>query len=681
MRPRSLSLRQAAATIFALSALLPLLVSVFLLWRFELIERAEIQVIVFLALVISVLGFVMFRRVVDRISRMARAVGASAEERRALVVDPRASTVPGLGSVAEIGQIASTFGTMLADLRASTERLDDLVFKLAALNEMVELAAKIPAMSDLLGLVLERTMRTVRAGVGSIMLLDRESQKLRIAAARGLPEEVVAATEVAFGQGIAGSVAKQGEPVLIADLDADPRLASGDGRAYGSGSLICMPVRARDRVIGVINLATGAPGAAAGAAPREFSQTDVHFVNALMTHVAYALDNARLLEETRQALNDLKAAQEQLVQGKTLRALGELSAGISHHLNNLLAVILGRIQLLLLKVEDEPLWHALKTIERAGLDSAELVRRVQGFGQGHLGLRVLRVDLNQLAQDVLELTRPLWRDRAQLRGIGIEAALEPGAIPAVRGDPVSLREALMNLVFNAIDALPEGGRITLRTWAAGESVHCAVSDTGVGMTEEVRRQALDPFFTTKGPHATGLGLSVVYGVLQRHDGEIAIESAEGRGTTVTMRLPVAPAGLSTDSEEPSAAAPTPAPSLRILMIDDEPEVRRAVATMLMVQGHSVVEAGGGREGLARLEAGEPIDCVLTDLGMPEMTGWEVAREIRTRWPRLCVGLVTGWGAELGGPEADRSAVDFILAKPVTLAALHQALAAIARPRA
>jgi CheY-like chemotaxis protein len=236
----------------------------------------------------------------------------------------------------------------------------------------------------------------------------------------------------------------------------------------------------------------------------------------------------------------------------------------------------------------------------------------------------------------------------------------------------------MNLLLNGIDAMPAGGRLILKTWMTGQDVHCAVSDTGAGMSEEVRHRALDPFFTTKGPKSTGLGLSVTYGIVQRHNGKLEINSAPGRGTTVTITLPAMGAPMA--AAAPAASPPLPAPShLRVLIVDDEPEVRSALADMLGIAGHTAFQAAGGREALAWLEAGQPVDLVLTDMGMPGMMGSEVARAIRGRWPHLRIGLMTGWDETEGLVADATSIVDFTLAKPFELKALTRAYVATAAP--
>ncbi len=234
----------------------------------------------------------------------------------------------------------------------------------------------------------------------------------------------------------------------------------------------------------------------------------------------------------------------------------------------------------------------------------------------------------------------------------------------------------MNLLLNSTDAMPQGGRITFKTWTADDHVYCAVSDTGIGMSDDVRRRALEPFFTTKGPKSTGLGLSVAYGTLQRHGGTLTIESAEGQGTTVTISLPLASRTLATSRARPSAAVP--GVPLRVLVIDDEVQVRATLSDILENQGHRVVQASGGQEGLGLLEKGQVIDLVLTDLGMPDMTGWDVARGVRERWPEMPVGLVTGWGEQDLTPE-ERGRVNFVLTKPFDRQLLREALAPI-RPR-
>jgi two-component system, cell cycle sensor histidine kinase and response regulator CckA len=274
---------------------------------------------------------------------------------------------------------------------------------------------------------------------------------------------------------------------------------------------------------------------------------------------------------------------------------------------------------------------------------------------------------------VLDLTRPRWHNEALLRQIRIDTALDLGNVQLVAGEYAPLREVLMNLVLNAIDAMPSGGRLGVKTWADGQGVHCEVSDAGVGMSDEVRQRALDPFFTTKGPKSTGLGLSVTYGIIQRHNGKLEIDSAPGRGTTVRITLPAAEAAVHAPGR--AAAAQLSPVQLHVLLVDDEPEVRSALADMIGTAGHTAFQAAGGKEALAWLEAGQPVDLVLTDLGMPGMTGADVARAVRARWPHLRVGLMTGWDETEALVGETSTVVDFVIAKPFNLQALLSAYAA------
>lgn len=394
-----------------------------------------------------------------------------------------------------------------------------------------------------------------------------------------------------------------------------------------------------------------------------------------------AAENARLYEESRRRLreselllDELHATQERLVRGETLRALGELASGTAHHLNNLLAVVIARVDMLRMKPLDPEVRRPLEIVGRVARDGAEVVRRIQQFARTKQLEDLAPVDLNELARDVIELTTARWRDAARVEGVAIEVAHEPGCIPLVGGHPASLREVITNLVLNAVDALPRGGRITIKTRAAGDDVWLSVTDDGVGMPPEVARRAREPFFTTKGPKSTGLGLSVNHSIVCRHGGEMTIESAPGRGTTVTIRLP---AGA------PVPTAPPTAPSagveaLRVLLIDDEQEVRETLAELLAIDGHVVTQAVGGEEGLAQLERGPLPDVVLSDLGMPGMTGADVAAAVKRRWPELPVGVITGWGIGAPAERQQLAMVDFVLSKPVSLDDLRRSLGRIGK---
>jgi signal transduction histidine kinase len=669
---RYVSLRRAATTLFALVAVLPLLLLYYLHEHFATMTIRRFQVSLLLVGGLALVGFYTFHRLVGRISETARSLGGLNPGGTA------SDNVPGLGRIAEIGEMRAAFGGMLDTLRSSTVRLEDLVVKASTLHEIAEVAARVSDIQELLPIVLDRTMRTVNATAGAVMLYERDRQALRLVAERGRPQGSPDGPEVKLGEGIAGRVAQTGEALVIEDTATDPRFAAGTDPARSGGSFLCWPVRVDDRVVGVINLAKRMPGAGGGAPG--WSPADLQFLGTIMTHVAYALDNARLLLESRLAteqlqdvVNELRATQARLVEGERLRAMGQLASGMAHHLNNLMMVVSGRVQTVLAGVEDERTKRSLGLVHRAAMDAAEVVGRVRRFASTEPVTRAVAVDLNQVAREVVELTRARWRDEAEVRGITIDTVMDLARVPSIEGEPAPLREALMNLVLNAVDAMPAGGTLTIRTWVSDGAVCCSIGDTGVGMSDEVKRRALEPFFTTKGPRGMGLGMSLIHGIVQGHCGDLEIESAPGKGTVVTIRVPQRSATAGPGAGDEVSA---PGAALRVLLVDDDPGPRGALAELLATDGHEVVAVDSGRAALARLAQDAHVDLVLTDLGMPEMNGWDVAREVKARHPDLPVGLITGWGKSAVGTPEERRRIDFLVPKPCTTDALRAAFASV-----
>jgi GAF domain-containing protein/CheY-like chemotaxis protein len=509
------------------------------------------------------------------------------------------------------------------------------------------------------------------ARVAGLYRIDPESEDLVPVAISG--EVGPTFRQLVFPRGVStvGWAVRERRPVATADVLSDPHITltlgvrAGIERA-GFRAALGVPLLAKEQIIGVL-----AVGDHLG---RRFDEEHIRLAQAFGDQAALALENARLYQKAQHAYQELGATQAQLVRGETLRATGELAAGAAHHLNNLLAVVCGRLELALSQFDAPEIRAQLTPALRAARDGAHVVRRLTSFSRTDAAPTLVPVDLNDLAEEAVGFTRPRWQDVAEARGVRIEVDLERGLIPRVAAAPPAMREVFVNLILNAVDALPRGGRIMIKTWVADHRVHCAVSDTGTGMAAEIQRRVLEPFFTTKGLQSTGLGLSVTYGIIQRHGGDLRIESTEGQGATVTFYLPEV---ARQEEAAPAPKEPTVTRALRILVIDDETDVRRVIADMLAAEGHQVVEAANGPDGLTRLAEGPPLDLVLTDLGMPGMTGWDVARAIKASHPRVCVGLHTGWGEPLHARPDDRGVVDFILPKPATREGLR---AAIARTR-
>jgi signal transduction histidine kinase/CheY-like chemotaxis protein len=521
--------------------------------------------------------------------------------------------------------------------------------------------------ADLAGRIVSSLQDILRVRAAGFRLLQPDGSLVALGPPGGAPGYAEPGHVALSGHGTSGHAIATGQAFQSADVLGDPAITlPAEVRerilAAGTRAYLSVPLRAHGVLIGVLTV-----GDVAG---RVYTPDEITLLQAFADQAALALDNAQLFERAQRAHDELARAHAQLVRGETLRAVGELAAGAAHHLNNLLAVILGRIQIALRRSGGADLARDLRPAEQAALDGADVVKRLARFSRGHPDPTIVPVDLNELVDDVVEMTRPRWQNEAEVRGVRVETVLELGAIPLAFADPPSVREVLVNLILNSVDALPAGGRIVVRTWATDAGVHCSVSDTGIGMSADVRRRVFEPFFTTKGVKSTGLGLSVNYGIIQRHGGELTIDTEEGRGSTVTFRLPAAKA-------QPRRVAPPdtlpPAP-LRVLLIDDDAAVRSVVADMLAEDGHEVVQAAGGPEGLAHLTNIPRVDLVLTDLGMLGMNGWEVARAVRAAYRSTVVGLITGWDEELGPKPADTGQVDLIVRKPVTQDALRDVIA-------
>ena len=384
------------------------------------------------------------------------------------------------------------------------------------------------------------------------------------------------------------------------------------------------------------------------------------------------------IESNRQlahALGQLRASQEQIIQRERMHALGRMANGIAHDFNNTLAPILGFSELLLMKPEmrSDPakLRSYLERIHNGAKDAAKVVSRLREFYRHRDDAEVFTpIVVGDLIEQVVSFTQPRWKDEARAAGVHIDIRLDLGQVPTVAGNENELREVLVNLIFNAVDAIRERGTITIRTEVQGRWLVISVTDDGVGMSEEVRARCLEPFFTTKDDVANGLGLGSVYGIIRRHDGEIDIQSEPGHGTSISISLPLE------RMEKPPQAPKPPAPvggPLRILVVEDEPLVREVIGVYLTEDNHVVTLATNGREGLEAFRNGE-FDLVLTDRAMPEMNGDQLAVEIKKLKPGQRIVLLTGFGDLMTGAGEQPEGVDLVVSKPFTLNTLRGALA-------
>ena len=479
-----------------------------------------------------------------------------------------------------------------------------------------------------------------------VLLVDRE------------PEAADATRQIILSEGVTAEVYAARAPVFIADVRRERRwlnpglMALTNVRFYAG-----IPLVAGDHVVGVLSLLFDARD--------PFTDEEKELARMLADQAAIAIRQAQLYAEADRRRQDaermaenLERSQSSLVKTERLRALGEMAAGVAHDFNNLLSVILGRAELLLRRMRDADTTRDLEAVRRAAQDGADTVRRIQEFTRTRRTRAFERVELGHVAREVVELTRPRWELEAQAKGVTYEFSVE-GDAPPVAGRPEELREVLTNLISNAVDAMPAGGACRVRLHADGEWAVLAVSDTGVGMPEEMRRRVFEPFFTSKGPRGTGLGLAVSWGIVTRHGGTIEADSRPGEGTTFRVRLPIPVTLPEVVVGTPVAAAPRAA---RLLVIEDEPEVQAVLVHMLREAGYAVAAAKDGVEGLEHCDR-EPVDVVLSDISMPGISGWDVAARLRARHPHIPIGFVTGWGDQLDPDRLAAAGVDFVVAKP------------------
>lgn len=364
----------------------------------------------------------------------------------------------------------------------------------------------------------------------------------------------------------------------------------------------------------------------------------------------------------------LDEVRERLARSRRLGSLGEMAASFAHSFNDVLTPILGRTQLLTRRLTDPQLREWVDTIERAAMEGAQTVRRIQEFVRPRRDEAGVAVDLGLVVREAVAASAPRQRP-------GLQLSTELRVVPRIAGDPVALREAVEHIITNAIEASPDGATVMVAAVTEDGDAVVSVSDTGIGMTPGVQARMFDPFFTTK-PGANGLGLCLAHAIVARHGGQIEVDSAPGRGSTVRIKFPVE--GVARERPQVQRATRPHAAAARCLVVDDDPQVRDMIRDILSNVGHQVVVAMDGSDGVEKFKADGAFDLVITDLAMPKLNGLQLARVCKTLRPSVPVVMLTGWGVLLTEDELAEHGVDEVLSKPVRM---DQVLSAVTAVRA
>lgn len=609
----------------------------------------------------------------DELGRLAESFNAVLDR-----IQQRESELQEINNSLEEGVLERTRNLskeILERQRAQTALLEQ-VTRISLLNQITHAISERQDTESILHVVLRQLEDHLHLDLGSVALFDPAAETLNVAAVR-LKNPLLAA-KLDWAERVVVPLRETGlEPCLlgqtvsVVDTLKAPAVLAEKLAGAGLRSAVTVPLMVDGKLFGVL--------LAARLKPNDFSSADAEFLRMLSEHVALAAHQAQLHSELERAYNELRQTQHAVMQQERLKALGQMASGIAHDINNALSPVVGFADLLM---QAEPSMSPngkkyLQHIKTAGEDIGHIVARLREFYRRRDERQSLQeLSLNQLAEQVIDMTRPSWRDIPQANGITIEVATELAPeLPTLAGIQSELREALTNLVLNAVDALPHGGKITVRTRAAGREVSSnpakypsyvilEVADNGVGMNEETRRRCLEPFFSTKGKRGTGLGLAMVYGVTERHEGRIEVASTLGQGTTFSLFFPVRKLiQPGTESADPGANRRP----LSILCIDDEPLLRELLKELLEREGHKVQVCDSGQAGIEAFQLaranGAPFDLVITDLGMPYVDGRQVARTLKRESPETPIVMLTGWGTIMKEEDALPEQVDGVLSKP------------------
>ncbi len=630
------SLRRLALNALGLLIFIPFLGFSYLFWD----EISAKWIPLTFLLVIALLGYVLIWTLISALSRVLKGLDKISRG-EATSIEMESGPDP----LREMAEIINALNKLTAEFHENARQLQTFIQQFAALTELTEITAKIPDIHELLGLVLRRAMVNTYARRGTVMLIREESSLFEIVASEGWDSSEIDPIDIRGS--LAYSVVETGEPLLVMDVSTRPELKSGEhpGR-YNSTSFLIMPLKTKSAVIGAVCLSEKG-----GDVP--FTGQDQQFLTVLLGQIGYAVENARLLKQARDAAGALKEivnhqelkirdAWEQLLRSEKLSALGELIAGVAHELNNPLTSILGYTGLSLEWLGDShpKVSKKLETVLGEAQRATRIVQNLLSFARARKSERQL-TQINEIIENIVTLRRYDLRSNR----IELITELDPD-LPKTMVDPDQIQQVLLNLVNNSAQAMKDSGlrQITMGSSSDDKSIDFWVKDTGCGIPAGVTPRIFEPFFTTKGDDlGNGLGLSISSGIIKEHGGEILLESEEGKGTTMTIRLPII-----TRIESSQAQTINTEPEIhilshqRVLVVDDEEVIASLIAEYLESAGYRPVVCTNGTSALEQLKE-DSFDLVISDVRMPDVDGMTIFREVKQQRPQLASRFILATG--------------------------------------
>ena len=516
---------------------------------------------------------------------------------------------------------------------------------------------------SLFDLILDSIMELTDAERGFVILRnEKNTESLQVTAARDRNKKDIAGPESEISYSVVSRVLGEGRPMLLRDAAGDDIIDHTHSvLRLDLRSIMCVPLVSGNETTGVLYVENRSRA-------DRFAEEDLELLSIFAHQASVALTNAELFRDLNRSLIDLKEAQNRLIRQEKLRLMGEMASGVLHNLKNLLTPILGHTQILLMDPQNQVITDDLKAIERLTLDCRSVIKRFSNFSRGQDSLGDAEpLVLRDFVQEVVTITRTRWEKSKDRRDTRIQIHNEIAQDIEILGDPSQLREVFINLIFNAADAMPQGGEVRIRARRLPKGMEIEVADTGIGMTEDVRAKMFDLFFTTKDKRGMGVGMSVTEHIIHQHGGRIHVESTPGKGTRILIHLPhMPPPTRKTVDPESGTEAMS-----RILVVDDDEDVLLFVQEALTKAGHSVHTAASGEIALEILAGqGSRWDLVISDLRMPTLSGIEVAAGVKQKDPGISVMILTAWPTAV--PKSTPH-VDAVLAKPATLEELKAAV--------